>query len=232
VELDTVAKLVQAFYRLVGMAASDPSLVKHGEDDDDVAYYYLTRGFRGAQRWLIDNGFQSYWRKRTSALTWSGSDTTGGRYSALPSDFLRLWGDRTRVKSALVEADGTDYGDLIDEEQSAYYGDFYYLKGAYLWITRGASPPDPIYLEYHHKHPAISSTLADNAIDFEMDARPLAVAEAADAAASDSWLPGGTDMESKIARALEKARGEARRIARRTRSARRFAEAPRWGNHW
>lgn len=232
-QLDSVAKLKQAFYRLVGNVSSDPSLTRQGESTDDLAYLYLTRGFRSAQRWLIDNGMASYWRKRSSALSWSGTEAdNGGRYSALPDDFLRLWGDRTRVKSAIVEADGDDWGYLIDEEESNRRGDFYYLKGTNLWITRDAVPPTTCYLEYHYKHPEITAALASGSIDFEMDARFLAVVEAAFAGAADAWFPLGPDGEKKLERALVKAREEARQIARRTRSARRFAAPYRVANHW
>lgn len=231
--LDTVAKLVEAFYRLTGSVSTDPALNARGESDDDIAYVALTRGARAAQRWMIDNGFESYWRSRSSAVTWSGTEASdGGRYVSLPSDFLRLWGDRTRVKSALVEADGDGWGRLIDEEKSDVRGDYYYLKGGNLWITRDASPPTTVYIEYHHKHPAINTTLADADIDFEMDARPLIVAEAAVSGKYESWFAGDEAMERRIEMALDKARQEARQIARRTRSARRFAPPLRYANHW
>ncbi len=231
--LDTVAKLLTGFYRLVGSVSADPALNLWGDADDVIGYEYLTRGARAGQRWMIDNGFSSYWRTRSSAITWSGTDASdGGRYSSLPTDFLRAWGDRTREKSCLVEADGDPWGRWIDEEQSHMSGDYLYLKNQQIWITRDASPPSTIYMEYHHKHPAINSSLADADIDFEMDARGLIIAEAVYAARYESWFSGDQEEESRIERALRKAREEARQIARRTRHARRFAEPYRISNAW
>lgn len=232
-ELDSVSKLLLAFYRLTGAQSGDGSITLRGESDDDVGYLYLTRGARAAQRWMIDNGFESYWRTRSSALSFSGTETSdGGRYTTLPSDFLRLWGDRTRVKSALVEADGDDWGALIEEERSDIQGDYYYLKGDQLWVTRSADLPPTVYLEYHHKHPAISAALDDADIDFPMDGRPLIVAEAASLASGEAWLPGGEEMEARLDRHLRRTRYEVRKVARRTREARRFAPPPRVANHW
>lgn len=228
--LDTPANVVQAFYRLVGSTSGDAALAKQGESTNDVAYYFLTRGFRRGQRWLIDRGLGSWWRTRGAAITWSGTEASdGGRYTALPSDFLRLWGDRTRTKSALVEADGTEWGQEVDEEQSALQGDYYYLKNSNLWITRSATPPDQLYIEYYYQHPEFTASVT---MDFPMEARPLGVALAADFAASDGWLPGGAAMIAKIEKAVENAEGEAKNVARQTRKARRFAEPYRVANNW
>lgn len=232
-EYDTVAKLLLGFYRLTGAQSGDGSLTLRGESADDIGYLYLTRGARAAQRWLIDNGLEAYWRSRSSALSWSGTESSdGGRYTSLPTDFLRLWGDRTRTKSALVEADGDDWGTLIDEERSDLKGDFYYLKGGQLWVTRDADLPATLYLEYHHQHPAIDNSLADGDIDFPMDGRPLIVAESGMLAAGEAWLPGGEEMEARLDRNLKRTRYEVRKVARRTREARRFARPPRAANHW
>ena len=225
--LSTVAKCKSAFFRLLGTESDDPSLVLEGESADDVLYLYLTRGTWTAQRWMLKMGYQG-WRQRSAALTWTGTDaTTGGTYSALPSDFLRAYGS-ARL-SALVKADGTRWGDEISAEEEDQKGDGYYFRGDNLWLTRGATPPATLYLEYHYQHPAWSSSVT---IDFPVEARPLLIAEAASAAKEENWLPGGAELEQKIERALFRAREEARDVVRPTKQQRRLRKAPRYGNHW
>ena len=226
-ELDTPAKVVAAWYRLVGSLSSDGALTEQGEATDDVVYTYLTRGCRNAQRWMLKMGYGG-WRKRTTALTWSGSDAAdGGRYATLPSDFLRSYGNQ-RV-SALREADGDQWGQEVKEEEDQLRGDYYYIRGEQLWLGRDASPPTSLFLDYHYKHPLWSSTTT---IDFPMDARALIVAEAAVAAMAENWLPGDSAMERKIEIALMRAREEAREIVRVTKGPRTLRKPYRAGNHW
>lgn len=76
-ELDTVPKLRDAWYRLVGSESDDDGLTDQGENQDDVAFLWLTHGFRAAQNWLIDYGLDTWWRKRSAAfdvLSFSGSE--------------------------------------------------------------------------------------------------------------------------------------------------------------
>lgn len=211
-ELDSIAKHKSAFYRLVGTTSDDDSLVENGETEDDVFYLFITRGYRSAQRYLIDFcGMSNRWRTRSSAISWSGSESTdGGQYTALPSDLLRLAGDMKR--SPLVEADGTKWGQLIGEEDSLVRGNYFYLKNDQLWKTRGASPPSTIYLEYHHHHAVITS--ATSTFDLPAEARHLAVAFAANDAMTDNWFPGKD--RSVVREALVNAKYEAKQL-RRTR---------------
>lgn len=228
-ELDTVQRMRHVFFRLTGTTSDDPALTEMGEDTNEVVDIYLTRGARAAQRWMLRMGYGG-WRQRSSAITWSGADDTdGGRYAALPSDFLRSFGS-SRV-SALVEADGDRWGTEIRPDEEQLRGDFYYIRGEQLWITRDASPPSTVYHEYHYEHPEFDG-LADGSIDFPMEARPLIVAEAADAAKEENWLPGDRMMELKIARSLQRAREEARHIARPTNQPRRMRAPARHGNRW
>lgn len=230
-ELSTVAQHLRALYRLLGVTSSDDALTEQGEATDEVGYTYLTRGCRTAQRWMLDKGY-SGWRKRSSAITWSGTEASdGGRYTALPDDFLRLYGDRRR-RSALVSADGTQWGTEVDPTQDERRGDGYYLKNQQLWILRSASPPTTVYIDYHYTHPAWSSSLVDADIDFPMDVRPLIVAEAASAAMDESWLPGGPEMEAKIERALYRAQREALSVARQSKAPREFKRPHRMGDRW
>lgn len=233
-ELSTVALIREAWYRLVGTTSTDAALTELGEDTDEIAYLALTRGSRAAQRWMLKMGYGG-WRKRSAALSFSGSDTTtGGTYAALPTDFLRTVG-RNRVsagydrQSALREANGNLWGVEIDETQDHYRGDYYYIRGEQLWLARTAQPPSPLYLDYHYTHPTWTSNVT---IDFPVDARSLIVAEAANVAMEENWFPLDNDGKQSVARALKNARDEARDLVRQTRTPRRFAKAPRYGANW
>jgi hypothetical protein len=226
-DLDTVAKVERAFLRLVGTTADDAALVENSEAVGEVVALYLTRGIRNAQRWMLKQGY-SGWRKRSAALSWSGSDDAdGGRYTALPADFLRAYGD-SRM-SALLEPSGDRWGREIRADEDHLRGNLYYVRGEQLWLARQAQPPGALYMDYHYKHPAWAGGVT---IDFPMDVRSLAVAEAADAAKQEEWLPGGMEQEAKIMRALMRAREEARDYCRQTKQPRTLRKAPRFGTRW
>jgi hypothetical protein len=227
VELSTVVQLRNAFLRLVGTVANDSALVENGEALNEVADTYLTLGCREAQRWMLHMGYAG-WRKRSSALTWLGSDAAdGGRYCALPSDFLRAYGNQ-RV-SALREANGDPWGvELLPDDELAK-GNGYSIRGDTLWLARTAQPPTPVYLEYHYTHPLLASGVT---LDFPVDARSLIVAEAANVAKEENWEPLGPDGEQKIERYLARARERARDIARANKGPRTLRKPRRLGNRW
>lgn len=226
-DITTVDQAVDAFYRLTGTESDDPALVAHGEAVDDVVYTFLTMGCRDAQRWMLKMGYGG-WRQRSAALTFSGTDAAdGGRYVALPTDFLRAFGNN-RV-SPLVEANGDRWGTLIDDDDGTMRGNAIYVRGEQLWLGRQATPPTTLYLDYHYRHPVWN---ASTTIDFPLDARYLIVAEAANLAMAENWLPGDNAMERKIEVALMRWRERVRGIARQTKQPRQFAKAARFGNHW
>lgn len=233
-ELSSVALIREAWYRLVGTTPDDAALTDLGEATDEVAYLALTRGSRVAQRWMLKMGYGG-WRQRSAALTFSGTDDAdGGRYVALPSDFLRTAG-RNRVsaghdrQSALRAANGTPWGVEIDETQDHYRGNYYYLRGEQLWLARTAQPPGTLYLDYHYTHPVWSS---GTTIDFPVDARSLIVAEAANVAMEENWYPLDDAGKQAILRAVRNAREEARDLVRQTKTPRRLQKAPRYGGNW
>lgn len=237
--LDTITELRYAFYRACGTVSSDDALVEQGETADDVAYLHLTRGIRAAQRWLIDAGIGHRWLKRSSAITsWTGADDThGGRYVALSStanDFLRLFQRKVRGQrrhnGGLVEQGGDAWGyeTTVDEEELK--GDYYYLKADQLWIARQASPPSTLYLQFYYQHPALSA--ATVSFDFPTDAMWVALWEAVDSARAESWFPLAADADIKIRAALDKARSEARGVARQTRTPRQWGRPTRYGSRW
>lgn len=227
-QLDSVEKVKDAWYRLIGTEVEDPALVDLGETEDDVAYLWLTEGAHEAQEWMIRKGYDG-WRKRGSAITsWTGADSTdGGRFNSLPADFLRAWGNRR--ESAFVEANGRPWGQEIDPEQQALMGNHYYFRGDNFWITRGATPPTTLYLQYHYLHPNWSDSVT---IDFPLRSRSLIVAEAANMAKEEDWFPGDAARELKIERAVARARERARRAARQTKSPRQFRPPARFANRW
>lgn len=231
-ELSSVAIILKAFYRMVGATSSDPALVLNGESADDVAYQYLTRGCRVAQRYLLSAGFQG-WRKRSTALTFSGADATdGGTYTTLPSDFLRAYG--TSKKSALVQADGTRWGTEIGTEDEESFGPYYYFRGSstvpqQLWLARAAGQPSPLYLDYHYVHPVWSSVTT---IDFPLEVRALIQAQAAELAIGEEWVPLDAQGEAKLERALKKAQSEAREFAAQSKEPRSMRRPYRLANHY
>ena len=232
-DLDSVAEHVRAFYRLCGMVSDDNALTKQGDAVDEVAYQFLTIGSRNAQHWMLDNGYVG-WRARSSALTFSGTDAAdGGRYASLPTDFLRAFAPRGhklpgRIRSALVKANGDPWGEEIFPTDNIMKGDGYFLRDEQIWLTRNANPPATLYLEYIHAHPAWAS---GTTIDFPLRARSLIAAEAAAAAADDSWLPAEQRMQH-IERRLGRARMEARQYARQSTRPGEFRRATRFGNRW
>ena len=233
-ELDSVDKVKRAFFRLVDTESDDPELTLLGEDASEIVELLLTRGFRSAQRWMLQQGYQG-WRKRSSALTFTGTDaTTGGVSTNLPADFLKAYGNERR--SCLVEANGDRWGTETQPDNDRGRANYFYFRGSddsgmQLWLARTASPPTTVFLEYHYLHPSWES-LADADIDFPLEIRYLGVAEAASIAIDEAWLPGGEELALKLTRALGRAQREARRTVRASKQPREMLKNRRFGNHW
>jgi len=226
-ELDSVDRIREAFYRLVGSNPDDQALTDLGEAENEVCDLALTIGFRAAQLWLLDMGYGG-WRKRSTALSFSGSDDAdGGRYVALPTDFLRAVG-RDR-ESPLKEASGKRWGGLIEETQDDRRGNYFYFRGEQLWLARAAQPPTTLYLDYHYKHPVFGDAVV---LDFPVDHRWLGVAESALAASRENWFPLGDDGKRNVGEAVTSARERSRKLARQTKQPRRLRPPARFGSHW
>lgn len=223
-DLDTVAKVRHAWYRLVGSVPADSALTELGESEDDVAYLYLTSGCRDAQQYMLHNGYNG-WRQRSSALSWSGTDaTTGGKYSDLPTDFLRADGNRDR--SALVQANGDRWGTQIDAEDDNAKGNYFYFLGDEIWLARTASPPTTLYLKYNYQHPVWTSGVT---IDFPANVRSLIVAYAANSAKEENWFIGDHTMEAKVREAVLLAEKKVRMFVRQTKQSRQWRRPQRLG---
>ncbi len=222
-DLTTVTVIRDAFYRLVGTVPDDTALSEMSESENDVAYIYLTQGCHTAQKYLLDQAYLG-WRQRSDALTWTGTDaTTGGRYSSLPSDYLRADGNRDR--SALVKAGGDRWGRQIDQENDTAKGNYFYFIGDEIWLARGASPPT-VYLKYHYQHP---EWVSDVTIDFPLDVRPLLIAYAANLAKNENWFTGSAEEKLAIREAVSQAENNARKYARQTKQPRQWRKKPTYG---
>jgi hypothetical protein len=210
------AVFLAAFYRLVGTVSTNDSLAENSEAADEVADLCLTNGIRRAQRFMLDSTYYG-WVKRSAAITWSGTDaTTGGRYVAVASDFLKLAGDEHR--SSIVEANGDGYyiKEVEGEER--------------IYLLRTANPPSTAYYEYHHQHEEFSSELVAADIKFPADARGLVVAYAAEHGKAERWFPRASDKE--IEKAVNTWESIARGVARRSRTPRKMKTRPKVGNHY
>lgn len=216
-----IAGFVSGLHRLLGTSSTDQALIEHDNATLENIYLALTHGCWAAQRYMISSGMSDRWRKRSTAVTsWSGSDATdGGRYTSLPTDFLRLSGNR-KSRSALRTADGNPWGREVSADEDTARGNVYYTKNDQLWLGRGAAPPTTVYIDFHFRHPEFTSAIA--AFDFPVDARGLIVAEAAGILVLESWVSGGGEMVQAVERNLDKWRKIARDISRRTREPRRM----------
>lgn len=215
------ASLRRAFFRLTATSADNQALKENDDSTLEAVYQFLQYGLWDAQAWLIDCGLADRWVSVSAALTWSGADgTDGGRYAALPSDFLRAIGDDTH--SCLRVPGSSRWGAQVDFRDRWEAGsDRYWFQNEKLWISKGSVPPSGLCLDYHHRLPTLVDTTTgppavDGTVDFPVEHRPLIVAFATERAQSDAWLPGDMEMQAKIQSNLNKRKNEAWRRIRRT----------------
>jgi hypothetical protein len=232
---DNRAELRRGLLRLLAMSTSDGSLAEHEATGGDTLNHFIQHGVWEAQSYLLSHVDPDRWRKRSSAITWSGADSTdGGRYVELASDFLRLYGNRER--SALVEADGKRWGRQLDTPLDRYEvrGDYYWVdrtsNADRLWIAKAASPPTTLYYEYNYRHPTFSDD--STAAEFPSQHTPLIVAFAADYAAHHPFFPGGDELRGAIARNLAYWKASVYVGARRTREPRKVKSGNVIGTRW
>jgi hypothetical protein len=224
------ASLVRAFFRLVASSSDNPAMTEHDSDTLEAVYQFLQYGAWDAQAWLLDCGLADRWVSVSSALTWSGSDSAdGGRYAALPADFLRAIGDDNR---SCLRVPGSDvWGSQVDFRDRWTGGsNRYWFQDEYLWISKGSAPLSGLCLDYHEQ----LATLEDSTtVDFPSAHRALIVAYAADRAATDAWLPGDLEMQAKILSNLTKLKKESYRRVRRTSGPRKLKMGQQINStHW
>lgn len=229
-ELSDLASLRRAFFRAVDADPDDPALTEHEDSPNEVVDQHLLEGVREAQDWLLSCGdIGTRWIKQVSLPTesdWQGTERNdGGRWTALPDDFHRLWGDEG--ESGLRKPNGTQWGRLIDPEMRFdVSGDRYWLEGDELWIAHGANPPNDLEMDYLYRVelPSGSST-----VDLPSGYRRLAVAYAASEALGESWCYADP---SKISRHLENWKQKTRRRSRPSRQPRQMRQKQTAGSHW
>ena len=103
--LDNRVELENAFYRLTGLSGSDGRWTAHETASEDTLFTWMFQAMRNAQAWYLDHIDYARWHKTSSTLSWSGTEAAnGGRYSDLPSDFVRLF-DQRRIVFTLDLAD-------------------------------------------------------------------------------------------------------------------------------
>ena len=224
------ASLLREFYRITGITGSDRAAFVNDSTTLEGVYNLLQHGAWDAQLFLIRIGEAARWLTTTSStLSWSGTDsTTGGRYTALPTDFLRLAGDEH--VSALHEPDGTRWGQLIDYRDRQRYGpNCYWLQEDDLWITKASAPPTTLQIDYHEK----LATLADSTtVDFPEEHRPLIPAYAAERAMYQAWFPLSSEGKAAVLMNLKTLERKARSQSRRTMNPRKIRRPETVGRWW
>lgn len=232
VEFNTRGLWKNEFYRLTDTASDDGALIEHDDASQEGVHAALQVGLDSAQDFLLASGLNGWWTGRGSAITsWSGADATdGGRYKALPSDFVRLACDVGQ--GCFVTADGSPWGQLVAFQDRRARGDGYYLKDDLaIWLLHSAQPPATVYLEYIHR---LSVPDADGTAFTDFPARALSLipAFAAEYAMNQAWLPGGEEMRGKIRDNLMRRRQEALFGSRQYTGPRRTRASTMLGNHY
>lgn len=230
------ASLLRAFFRLVNADSTDDDLTEHDDSTLEGAYLLLQGGLDDAQQFLIDQGLEELWLKTSSALSVTGSDPQ--RYAVLPSDFLRLNGDRSQ--SALWYGNGLRWGRLINPDMRfRAWGNRYYVRGnegasglegqKRVYFTTGAAVPADLVADYIYTLP----TLADGTtVDFPVADRALIPAYAAIRATSEDWYVGDQQDEGRLVRHLNALKGQAVRRARHSREPKHIRPSPVLGDRW
>lgn len=230
-QLTDRASALREFFRLVNADSSDDDMTEHDSTTLEGAYEALDVGLKRAQLYLIGIGQGEIWLTTGSTLTVSGSDPS--RYSALPSNFLRLDSDPEQGRSGLVYPSGLAWGrEILPAERRHVTGNFYWVEWdvttelARIRYARGAAVPATLVPEYFKK----ATTLADStAMDIRIDDRNLVPAFAAEYAMNQSWFAGGDEQRQAITRNLGSCQRESFKRARLTRRRRQVETAPSRG---
>jgi hypothetical protein len=223
--LATLAEVKREFYHLLNTSANDAALTEHDAVSGDHLLFLANKALWNAQMWLADEGLADRWRKTGAALSVSGTDAAdGGRYATLPTDFLRLLGDRA-MSGLRDTATWHPWGTEVSERDlDDAYGDFFAVRdgvgsaGAHdhhvLWLARGAAPPSSLKPVYIAKHATLTSNTSE--IDFSDETAELVPAFMADLAKWESWVPGGDEMVAKVEANLREAKARMKAFTRRT----------------
>lgn len=227
--LDNRAELRLAVYRLAQLGSSDGALTEHQTATNDVIHQAIFQAMRDAQSWYLSSVNPDYWQKTSSTLSWSGTEAANaGRYSALPTDFLRLYGDKENP--ALRRPSGRRWGTLIDPPDRTIRGAFYWIWNDRLWIARGASPYSDLVMDYTYDIPELTDDTT--APDFPEEDRILIPAYAAVDLADHGFFPGSMEMKAGLNAYLLRKKREVYVRGRRTKEPRRMKSSKVVGSRW
>lgn len=231
--LDNKAALRRGFFRILGVAPLDDSVSEHDSEAEETVNYFIQHGLWNAQAFLVTNTDANRWKATSGALTVLGTDATGGRSVALADDFLRLAGDEHH--SALFDT-GNQYrpwGTMVDPRtsQGIVGSSAYWVEDDTIRFSMGATIPAGLQYNYFQRHAVLDE---DTAINFQLDLRPLIVAEAAALALAESWVPfDDAKTEANIQRNQAYWRSMATSRSRRTRRPSQFRKEPNpSGSNW
>lgn len=251
--LEDRAAIRTAWYSLMNSSPEDDALAEGFASADEHANEYIQEGLESAQVHVIEYAADGAmrWLKRLGPITWL-DDPGVGKYVDLPDDFLRLSGDETH--SCLLDRAGRPWGQLLDgrERNRHRFGHGFYLRNDRLYLIRNAPAPKDAVLEYHFRHPELTSDSGGGSgsglwadglwadglwadglwatgaspvagdIDFPVADRWLIVAFAGYHAVMDAWVPGGNAMTTKVEANLKYWKAELARRQRRSRQPRRI----------
>lgn len=230
--LGTRPQLRAAFYTLMNSGPDDDALAEHYGSADEAANRYIQQGLEAAQFHIIEYRDAMRWVARSPELVWDFNRI--GYFAELPCNFLRISGDR--YHSALLDRQNRPWGRQLDgrERNRHRFGPIYYIRNERIYLVQDimgppgglGRPPPGLQLEYHYRHPYLTSDDPDavddcGRIDFEIPDRWLIVAFAGYFAIHDAWPAGGPEMTQKVTNNLEFWKAEVSRRHRRDRSPKR-----------
>jgi len=228
--LDNRVEIKLAIYQLTGFSGEDGALSEHETNTGDALNRIVYQAMRDAQSWYLSQVNPNYWKKQSSTLSFTDVQSTEGRYYvALPSDFLRMYGDQEN--SALRRPNGRRWGQLVDPDQRSIRGsNLYWLEHDELSVARGATIPTDLVMDYTYLIPEL--TADGTAVDFPQDDRILIPAFAAVDIADMPMFPGDAELRQRIGSYLKRKQREIYVRGRRTKEPRKVKHNPTVGNRW
>lgn len=222
------ASLLRALYRLLDTDPQDIALTEHDpvEGELEGLSLHLQQGAEDAQSYIVGAG-SSWWNQTSEALEFDVRDD-GRRRAELPDGFRRLFAlpDRSALHDGTGRRWGTEIEPQLKWESPATNG--YYIEDRYLWLTRTATPPTGLVMDYIRR---VAEIRDNTTVDFPEEDRTLIVAFAALHAREEFWYTGGVAGDAKLERNLQVKKRQAFRRARRSSGPKRI-QTPVVADHW
>ncbi len=228
------ASVRRAVYRLANLSDDDGALVEHDLAQREAINLSIYDGINDAQEWMLRSGYPDPWFVIGTVVVVAGVDTdAAGKYIALETDFLRLFGDEDASAFYNPSNKHRQWGRQLTgaREGRGRTGDHYWLEGDRIRLAQGSNPPAGLVYDYIRE---ATEPEDGTAIDFPERERGLVAAWAAMHSAANDYLPGGEEMATKIARNLRVRRSQTWKRARRTRQGRKMRRPGNAGQstHW